>query len=275
MSKAYTISIQRQGPRDDPTVRWDDFDTVALRSTWDYPRKHRAFLKWVDVVEPRVQNPARVVRWNSDKHHLADLADAAIPVVPTSFVEPGSRIPPLEGEVVVKPTISAAGRDTGRFGPSTHDQATELISRLQGEGRAAMVQPYVSSVDASGEVALVFIGGGLSSCGAQARGPASRRGGACRRKAQAGSPTRSSEGERARAGQRFAVTPDAPATSRRFGEWGYSTTFPLMSAVASISIISSGSASAVTPTIVSAGHGLLKWRARNSMIFGKWLMSVR
>ncbi len=144
---------------DDPAVRWDDFDTVVLRSTWDYPRKYGAFLKWLDAVEPRVQNPARVVRWNSDKHHLADLADAGIPVVPTSFVEPGSAIPPLEGEVVVKPTISAAGRDTGRFGPSTHDRATALISRLQGEGRTAMVQPYVSSVDASGEAALVFIGG--------------------------------------------------------------------------------------------------------------------
>lgn len=144
---------------DDPAVRWEEFDTVLLRSTWDYPRKHEPFLTWVDALEPRVQNPARVVRWNSDKHHLADLADAGIPVVPTSFVGPGSRIPQLEGEVVVKPTVSAGGRDTGRFGPATYDQATRLVRRLHAQGRTAMLQPYLSSVDDAGEAALVFIGG--------------------------------------------------------------------------------------------------------------------
>lgn len=147
---------------DDPAVAWDDFDTVVLRSTWDYPRKHAAFLYWVDALGSRVENPPPVVRWNSDKHHVADLASAGIPVVPTSFVEPGARIPPLAGEVVVKPVISGGGRHTGRFGPATHDHAVDMISRLQTEGRAAMLQPYISSVDASGEAALVFIDGTFS-----------------------------------------------------------------------------------------------------------------
>ena len=144
---------------DDPGVRWEDFQTVVLRSTWDYPRKHAAFLRWVDALDPRVQNPARVVRWNSYKHYLADLADAGVPVVPTSFVEPGGAIPVLEGEVVVKPAVSAGARDTGRFGPRAHDRATRLIRRLNDDGRSAMLQPYVSSVDDRGEAALVFIGG--------------------------------------------------------------------------------------------------------------------
>jgi len=146
----------------DPAVRWDQFDTVVIRSTWDYPRRHAAFLSWVDALEPRVQNPARLVRWNSDKHHLADLIDAGVSVVPTSFVEPDDRIPRLTEEVVVKPAISAGGRDTGRFDPTTHEQARELISRLQRERRSVLIQPYVTSVDPSGEVALVFIGGRFS-----------------------------------------------------------------------------------------------------------------
>jgi glutathione synthase/RimK-type ligase-like ATP-grasp enzyme len=144
---------------DGPSVRWDDFDLVVIRTTWDYPRKHAAFLEWADALGGKLENPARVVRWNSDKHHVADLIAAGIPTVPTSFVEPGDSLPPLEGEVVVKPAISVGARDTGRFGPATHEDAHALIARLQAEGRAAMVQPYVSSVDTAGETALVFIAG--------------------------------------------------------------------------------------------------------------------
>ena len=144
---------------DDPAVRWDDFDTVVIRTTWDYPHKHAAFLEWADAIGDRLENPARLVRWNSDKHHLADLIAADIPTVPTRFVEPGEDVPPLEGEIVVKPSVNVGGRLTGRFGPSTHGEARRLIARHHAEGRAAMVQPFQPSVDATGETALVFIAG--------------------------------------------------------------------------------------------------------------------
>jgi len=147
---------------DDPSVRWEDFDQVVLRTTWDYPRKLEAFLAWVASVTGRVQNPAPVVRWNSDKRYLAELADAGIPAMPTRFVAPGEELPPLEGEIVVKPTVSVGGRLTGRFGPASHDGAARLVRRLHGEGRVAMVQPYAPAVDTAGETALVFVAGRYS-----------------------------------------------------------------------------------------------------------------
>jgi hypothetical protein len=147
---------------DDPNVRWGDFDKVVIRTTWDYPHKHAAFLDWTDALGGRLENPARLVHWNSDKHHLADLIAAGIASVPTRFVEPGDDLPSLDGEVVIKPTISVGGRLTGRFGPGAHDEARRLIAQHHAEGRAAMVQPYLSSVDASGETALVFIAGDFS-----------------------------------------------------------------------------------------------------------------
>lgn len=147
---------------DDPGVRWDDFDRVVIRTTWDYPHKHEAFLAWADALDGRLENPARVVRWNSDKHHLADLAAAGIPTVPTRFVAPGEELPALAGEIVVKPAISVGGRLTGRFGPSTHDGARRLVARHHAEGRASMIQPYLSRVGHEGETALVFIGGAFS-----------------------------------------------------------------------------------------------------------------
>jgi hypothetical protein len=147
---------------DEPGVAWDAFDRAVIRSTWNYSREREAFVAWAEALDGRLENSPAVVRWNSDKRYVADLAAAGLRVVSTAYVGPGDPIPALEGEVVVKPTISAGARDTGRFGPAAHDAARALIARLQGEGRVAMVQPYLDAVDTHGESALVYIAGEFS-----------------------------------------------------------------------------------------------------------------
>ena len=144
---------------DDPGADWNAFDRVVIRSTWDYTHRLDEFLAWVDAVDGRLRNPPALVRWNSDKRYMGDLESAGLPVVPTRYVEPGEDVPPLSGEVAVKPTISAGGRDTGRFGPDAHADARALIERIIATGRTAMVQPYLDTVDLEGETALVFIAG--------------------------------------------------------------------------------------------------------------------
>lgn len=143
---------------DSPEVDWDRFDRVIVRSPWDYTFKRDAFLDWADSLG-EVQNRSEVLRWNSDKSYLADLAEAGLPVVSTEFVGPGDPIPGLDGEVVVKPTISAGARDTGRFSSCAHAGALSLVARLGEEGRTAMVQPYLPAVEAHGETAIVFFAG--------------------------------------------------------------------------------------------------------------------
>jgi hypothetical protein len=107
-----------------------------------------------------LHNAPDLVRWNSDKRYLADLERAGLPVVETTFVEPHTPMPERpHGEVVVKPNVSAGGRDTGRFGADHSEEAAELVRRIHASGRIAMVQPYQASVDAEGETAVVFIGG--------------------------------------------------------------------------------------------------------------------
>jgi hypothetical protein len=132
---------------------------VVIRSTWDYTWRRDEFLAWADRVGDRLRNSPAVVRWNSDKRYLGALGSAGLAVVRTRFVEPGDEPPRLVGEVVVKPTVSAGGRDTGRFGPDAHDMAAELVGRILASGRTAMVQPYLESVDREGETALVFVAG--------------------------------------------------------------------------------------------------------------------
>ena len=149
----------RFGVWDDPGFDWSGFESVLIRSTWDYTLDRDRFLAWAWSLEGRLDNPPAIVEWNSDKHYLADLAAAGIAAVPTVYVKPGEAGPELAGEVVVKPAVSAGARDTGRFSPAAHGQARKLIGRLQSEGRTAMVQPYLSSVEGDGETAIVFIAG--------------------------------------------------------------------------------------------------------------------
>jgi glutathione synthase/RimK-type ligase-like ATP-grasp enzyme len=146
-------------PWDDPTADWDAFELVVIRSTWDYARRRDEFLRWCDSIGPTLHNAAPLVRWNSDKRYLGDLGDAGVPVVETGFIDPGEPVPPLAGEIVVKPTISAGGRDSGRFGPLSHDLARRLIDEIHAGGRTAMVQPYHPAVDSLGETAILCIDG--------------------------------------------------------------------------------------------------------------------
>jgi hypothetical protein len=147
------------GVWDDQRFDWSRFDSVLIRSTWDYTRRRERFLEWTRSLRGRLDNPPEIVEWNSDKRYLADLAAAGIATVPTVYVEPGDPAPELEDEVVVKPTVSAGARDTGRFSPGAHGQAHALIERLRSRGRTAMLQPYLPAVESQGETAIVFIDG--------------------------------------------------------------------------------------------------------------------
>lgn len=164
---------------DDATVDWAGFELVVLRSTWDYTFHHAEFLAWTERVAAatRLRNGPDVVRWNSDKTYLTDLAAAGVPIVPTTVLQPGAPATvPTDGEVVVKPTVSAGSRDTARYRADEHDGATAHARRLLDAGRSVLVQPYQAAVDDAGETALLFLGGQFSH--AARKGPLLRAGGA-------------------------------------------------------------------------------------------------
>ena len=146
-------------PWDEPGAEWEAFDLVVIRSTWDYARRRDEFLAWAESIGDRLHNSPALIRWNSDKRYLGEMAEAGISVVPTRYVEPGEAPPELDGEVVVKPNISAGGRDTGRFGAGAHEEARSLIAAIQASGRVAMVQAYEPAVDTVGETAVLCIDG--------------------------------------------------------------------------------------------------------------------
>lgn len=180
---------------DDPAVDWGSHDAALLRSTWDYVDRIDEFLSWCErcAQRTRLLNAPEVVRWNTDKRYLADLARAGVAVVPTRFVDPGSNAPAeLEAflgggpaalsvgspesfeEFVVKPAVGAGSRDTARYGRGQIDRARAHVQRLLGEGRSVLLQPYLGRVDAQGETAVLYLGGTFSH--SIRKGPLLRRG---------------------------------------------------------------------------------------------------
>jgi len=159
---------------DDPEVDWARFDLALLRSAWDYTERLPQFLAWVTRAAglTLLLNAPPVVRWNSDKHYLRDLAAGGVPVVPTTFVDPGAEPPPrvLEeflarepcAEVVVKPAVGAGSRDARRHARSDTGEILAHLQPLLAAGRSMMLQPYLERVDRDGETALVFIEGRFS-----------------------------------------------------------------------------------------------------------------
>jgi hypothetical protein len=140
---------------DDTSIDWGGFDLVVLRDPWDYVARRDEFVAWARSV-PRLANPASVVEWNTHKGYLRELAEAGVPVVPTTWLEPGDVFEPPRGAFVIKPAISAGSKDTGLYREVDSALAPAHVERLLAAGRTVMVQPYLAAVEGAGETALLY-----------------------------------------------------------------------------------------------------------------------
>jgi glutathione synthase/RimK-type ligase-like ATP-grasp enzyme len=150
---------------DDANVDWPSFDLVVIRSTWDYTARRDAFLAWARSV-PRLANPADIVAWNTDKHYLAHLAAAGVPVVPTGWIEPGQAVDlPATGVHVLKPGVGAGSVDAAQFDMAAAHEAVLAhahAERLLKLRQTVMVQPYLEQIEELGEASLIFFGAEFS-----------------------------------------------------------------------------------------------------------------
>ena len=147
-------------------VDWAGVGVAVIRSTWDYSERRDVFVAWARAVAQACDlvNPAAVVADNTDKRYLVRLAREGLPVVPTVVVPAGGMrslddilAAPGWDEVVIKPVVSAGGRDTYRVRAGDALAASrwrELVAR-----RAMLVQPMMRRVLDEGEVSLIYLGG--------------------------------------------------------------------------------------------------------------------
>jgi len=158
---------------DDAAVDWSQFALAVLRSAWDYSARLREFLSWLEraALATRIVNPPAVIRWNLDKHYLAELQRAGIPTVPTAYAEPGDDAGAVlerflqehgAAEVIIKPAVGSGARDAQRHPRTALAPMRAQLSRLHAERRSALLQPYLERIDAQGETALIYLNGNFS-----------------------------------------------------------------------------------------------------------------
>lgn len=152
----------------DPAVEWAAYDLVVVRSPWDYFLRIDEFLAWIDRLEhagARLANAPGVLRWNTHKRYLAELAERGAPLPPSLWLECGAA-PDLGREaeergwsrVVVKPAVSGGAHDTWVADlPLTAAQRARAAAMLvRGD---VLVQPFLDAVPRDGEVSFVFVEG--------------------------------------------------------------------------------------------------------------------
>jgi hypothetical protein len=153
----------------DPDVAWESARCTVVRSPWDYVDALTEFLGWADHVASvsSLWNPIDVVRWNTHKSYLLELATWGAPVVPTVVLLQGSAAS-LDGicdargwnSVVVKPAVGVGARGAGRFDVGDPAGAGVLEGLLVAGD--VLVQPFVSSVATEGEWSVVLVEGRMT-----------------------------------------------------------------------------------------------------------------
>ena len=151
----------------DSIFDWGTTRSILFRSTWDYFNKFELFKKWFNKTKNKclMINSTETIEWNIDKHYLLDLQEHQIPIPNSEFIKRGSSIDlsllmqkKNWNEIVVKPTISGAAKNTYRlkkeeiiqFGPTWE----KLIYKED-----FIVQEFQNNVITEGEVAMIVIGG--------------------------------------------------------------------------------------------------------------------
>jgi hypothetical protein len=156
---------------DDPAVSWTTFDSVMIRSCWDYHLQPGQFLAWMSALEEAgvsLWNPASLVRWNHHKRYLLDLERSGVPIVPTVVLERGARISIaalLEErgwtEAVIKPALSASAYRTSRVSLESAGPAQEAVDALLADGDV-LVQRFMPEIGSLGEWSLIFLADAFS-----------------------------------------------------------------------------------------------------------------
>jgi glutathione synthase/RimK-type ligase-like ATP-grasp enzyme len=142
----------------------DDFALVLPLLAWGYHLEHARWLRacraWRDA-GVRIANPPAVLADNSDKRYLAALEARGVAIPPTAWTErlDQARVDAMfdatgADRVLVKPTVSGGAWKTLRL-----RRGDALDGAPDG---AAMLQPYLPTIETEGETSLLFFGGRFS-----------------------------------------------------------------------------------------------------------------
>jgi glutathione synthase/RimK-type ligase-like ATP-grasp enzyme len=141
------------------------YDLVLPLVVWGY---HLDYSRWLDLLDRaereswRMVNPPALLRWNSDKAYLPELADRGVPTVPSLAVESCCDADLDEARrrfgsdwLVIKPPVSASAVGTHRLGPKDDLPAGSRAKPM-------IIQPLIEEIANAGEFSLMLFDGEYS-----------------------------------------------------------------------------------------------------------------
>lgn len=151
---------------DDPSINWENYDCVIIKSTWDYfIGKIQKFYAWLDLLKSKnvkCLNHPDIIKWNADKHYLLDIEKAGLKIVPTIIVERTNKINLEQAfekfntdEVVVKPCVSGAAMNTFRINKNYTSDVEANINNLLLDD-SFIIQPLKQEILKEGEWSFVY-----------------------------------------------------------------------------------------------------------------------
>lgn len=152
---------------EDPHQDWSVPRLCVIRSAWDYCWRREQFVSWAVSAARQTElwNSAAMVRWNTHKSYLCDLASRGIPTVPTLLLSRGSRVrlkSTLEergwSDAVIKAAVAQSGRYALLARRDQPEKGQAHLDRLLPH-EDMLLQPFVASVPEEGEVSLIYIEG--------------------------------------------------------------------------------------------------------------------
>jgi len=155
---------------DNPDFDWSETKYAIFRSTWDYFDRIDEFLPWIEKTSQLTSfiNPISLIKWNLDKHYLADLKEYGIDIPDTIFIKKGDKRTLSEiltdtnwAEFILKPAISGAARHTYRFYRAEIINYEEIFSELIAN-ESMLLQEFQKNILSQGELAFMLFGGRFS-----------------------------------------------------------------------------------------------------------------
>jgi hypothetical protein len=98
-----------------------------------------------------------VLAWTTNKLYLRELQQQGVPIVDTLWNP--STLPRDGRDWVIKPAIGAAAEDVTRWSSADLDRGDETLAELASRSGDVLAQPYLPSIERSGESCLVYLGG--------------------------------------------------------------------------------------------------------------------
>ena len=142
-----------------------DYDLILPLVAWGY---HLDYPRWLAMLERAesehwpMANPPALLRWNSDKAYLAELAECGVSTVPTLAVEACCDADLEEARrrfesewLVIKPPVSASAFGAHRLGLND-DLPVQCVRRPM------IVQPLIEEIARTGEFSLMLFDGEYS-----------------------------------------------------------------------------------------------------------------